>query len=140
MKTMANKGITLIALIITILVLLILTGVSIATLTGENGIINKATGVKAEMTIAEEKEAIQLAYSAAIMETLGQDVTADDLRAELIVNGYDATKVTVTSDGENTKVVFTESGISYTVSPKGVITGPATGSIPPEEEPGEKVP
>ena len=32
-----NKGITLIALIITIIVLLILAGVSIATLTGDNG-------------------------------------------------------------------------------------------------------
>ena len=32
-----NQGITLIALVITIIVLLILAGVSIATLTGENG-------------------------------------------------------------------------------------------------------
>ena len=37
-----NKGITLIALVITIIVLLILAGVSIATLTGENGIITRA--------------------------------------------------------------------------------------------------
>ena len=137
-KGKSNKGITLIALIITILVLLIITGVSIATLTGENGIINKATGAKAEMVIAEEKEAISLAYAAAIMETLGQDVTADDLKAELIVNGYNASKVTVTQEGDNTKVVFTESGNSYTVSPKGVITGPATGVIPPVEDPEEE--
>ena len=34
-----NKGITLIALVITIIVLLILAAVSIATLTGENGIL-----------------------------------------------------------------------------------------------------
>ncbi len=37
-----TKGITLIALVITIIVLLILVGVSIATLTGENGILNKS--------------------------------------------------------------------------------------------------
>ncbi len=36
-----NKGITLIALVITIIVLLILAAVSIATLTGENGILRK---------------------------------------------------------------------------------------------------
>ena len=41
-KLRKNKGITLIALVITIIVLLILAGVSIATLTGENRNINKS--------------------------------------------------------------------------------------------------
>ena len=41
-----NKGITLIALVITIIVLLILAGVAIATLTGENRNINKVTNCK----------------------------------------------------------------------------------------------
>ena len=36
-----NKGITLISLVITIIILLILAGISIATLTGENGELNK---------------------------------------------------------------------------------------------------
>ena len=38
-----QKGITLIALVITIIVLLILVGVTITMLTGENGILNQAT-------------------------------------------------------------------------------------------------
>ena len=42
----ANKGITLIALVITIIVLLILAGVAIATLTGENRSINKSPKCK----------------------------------------------------------------------------------------------
>ena len=37
-----NRGITLIALVITIIVLLILAGVSIASLMGENGILRKS--------------------------------------------------------------------------------------------------
>ena len=41
-----NNGITLIALVITIIVLLILAGVAIATLTGENRNINKGTNCK----------------------------------------------------------------------------------------------
>ena len=41
-----NKGITLIALVITIIVLLILAGVSIATLTGDNGVLTKSTNAK----------------------------------------------------------------------------------------------
>ncbi len=53
------KGITLIALIITIIVLLILSGVSIAMLTGDNGIITKAIEAKEkteEAKIREEQE------------------------------------------------------------------------------------
>ena len=55
-----NKGITLIALVITIIVLLILAGVSIAMLTGENGILTQAQRAKAETEIAEVKERAQM--------------------------------------------------------------------------------
>lgn len=46
MRKNTEKGITLIALVVTIVVLLILAGVSISMLTGENGIINQATGAQ----------------------------------------------------------------------------------------------
>ena len=51
-----NKGITLIALVITIIVLLILAGVSIATLTGEHGILTQANKAKKDTEEAAEKE------------------------------------------------------------------------------------
>ena len=44
----SNKGITLIALVITIIILLILASITIATLTGENGILNKSQTAKEE--------------------------------------------------------------------------------------------
>ena len=50
-KIEINKGITLIALIITIIVLLILAGISIATLTGDNGILSKAQEAKTKMQL-----------------------------------------------------------------------------------------
>ena len=56
-----NKGITLIALVITIIVLLILAGVSIAMLTGDNGILSKAQSAKVETDKSNEKEQIDLA-------------------------------------------------------------------------------
>ena len=56
-----NRGITLIALIITIIVLLILAGISIATLTGDNGILRKATDAKTKNDEAQIRERIQLA-------------------------------------------------------------------------------
>lgn len=59
-KNMRNRGITLIALVITIIVLLILAGVSIATLTGENGILTRATDAKTQTEIASVKEQAQL--------------------------------------------------------------------------------
>ena len=58
-----NKGITLIALVITIIVLLILAGVTIATLAGENGILTNATAAREETryaTIKEEKDLWEL--------------------------------------------------------------------------------
>ena len=55
-----NRGITLIALVITIIVLLILAGISIATLTGENGILTKANDAKTETRGASVEEARDL--------------------------------------------------------------------------------
>ena len=60
-KVSRNNGITLIALVITIIVLLILAGVSIAMLTGENGIITQAVAAKEATKNAEKKEKSELA-------------------------------------------------------------------------------
>ncbi len=49
-----NKGITLIALVVTIIVLLILAGISVSMLTGQNGILNRASEAK-EKTAAAQK-------------------------------------------------------------------------------------
>ena len=55
-KQKNSKGITLIALVITIIVLLILAGVSISMLTGENGLITKAEETKIENRAARVEE------------------------------------------------------------------------------------
>ena len=85
-RTKNARGITLIALVITIIVLLILAGVSIAMLTGENGVLTKATEAKSQTEIAQEKEEIQMAYAAAKankVEQVADDVTATELNTEL---------------------------------------------------------
>ena len=58
-----NKGITLIALVITIIVLLILAGVTIATLMGDNGILTKATEAKNDQADGTVKEAVALLWN-----------------------------------------------------------------------------
>ena len=54
-----NTGITLIALIISIIILLILAGVSILALVGDNGILNQATNAADRTNIASETEALE---------------------------------------------------------------------------------
>lgn len=61
LKTKEEKGITLIALVITIIILLILAGVSIAMLTGNNGILTQAKNAKKNFEDTSEKEQVQLA-------------------------------------------------------------------------------
>lgn len=51
-----NKGITLIALIITVIILLIISGIGIAMITGDNGILNKASTAKKESDKSSEVE------------------------------------------------------------------------------------
>ena len=74
-----ETGITLIALIITIIVLLILAGVSIATLTGENGLLNKATEAK-------EKSAEKAAEEKVAIEVLGSYETDGKINLDLLNN------------------------------------------------------
>ena len=68
MRTKENKGVTLIALAVTIIVMLILAGVTVSTLTGNSGITKKAQNAKKMSKVSSEKEAIQLAVSLAKME------------------------------------------------------------------------
>ena len=58
-----NKGITLVALVITIIVLLILAGVSISLVVGDNGVLTQATNASKNTSVAEAKEAVEQAVS-----------------------------------------------------------------------------
>lgn len=66
-----QKGITLIALVITIIVLLILAGVSIAMLTGENGLLTKASTAGTETKKASTQESVKLAIAEIIADNEG---------------------------------------------------------------------
>ena len=62
MKKTNEKGITLIALVVTVIVLLILAAVSIAMLTGKNGILSKASTAKEKHLIAQYEEELNKYY------------------------------------------------------------------------------
>ena len=96
-----EKGITLIALAVTIIVMLILAGVTIAALTSENGIINQASKVKETSKVAKTEEEARLEYSNLIlekqMEGHGEETELSDVIGKLEENGYE----TGEKDGKN---------------------------------------
>lgn len=67
-----EKGITLIALVITVIVLLILAGVTIATLTGDNGILKKTNEAEFKNQISTYKEELRISIYSDTTEKLGE--------------------------------------------------------------------
>ncbi len=123
------NGITLIALVITIIVLLILSGVSIATLTGQNGILTRANDAKEQTEIAEEKEKVELSAVGALAEDLSEEIDIDKLRTELekyFKNGKYNVQEGTNEDGiEGYVVTITENdqnGRKYFVDKNGNVT------------------
>ena len=75
-----ERGITLIALVVTIIVLLILAGITISTLVGENVIITKAIEAREKTEIAEVKERVQLDILGEQAKGTGSGITAGKLQ------------------------------------------------------------
>ena len=118
-----NRGITLIALVVTIVVLLILAAVSISMLGGENGIITQAIKAQDENEKAEEKEKVQLAATAAKTENNWGEITDINFRTELDTNIGNG-KYTLSKNGDIFTVTYTDSNRSYEVDANGNVTGP----------------
>lgn len=94
-----NKGITLIALIVTIVVLIILATITIGTLTGDQGIIQQAAASKESAEIQEEIKMIDIAVVAAMNEDKYGEIKHDELKTQL------------------DKVIKDEAGREYELSP-----------------------
>ena len=111
-----KNGITLIALVITIIVLLILAGVTIATLTGDNGILTKAQNAKEKNAQKTVEEQINLAVQASKINE-GLVIDKDILEQELTNNGIEITK------SENDELPWTvkKDGYVYTISENGEV-------------------
>ena len=118
-----KSGITLIALVITIIVLLILAGVSIAMLTGDNGILTQATEAKEKNTIGGEKEQISLALQSLRMkkqaENVTNEITVSELDEQLKYDG--AKNVEVDNVNGYLRVKYGDSKNEYTVDQSGNI-------------------
>ena len=107
-----NNGITLIALIITIIVLLILAGVAIAALSGPNGILSNATKAREDNAKAQVIEEARVDILAKQTEKRGETLTDNELESIL------TPKYGTLSDEENIldRTLTTEDGYQIPVS------------------------
>ena len=122
-----NKGITLIALVLTIIVLLILAGVTIAALSGPNGILTNATKAREDNAKAQVIEEAREDILAKQTEKMGESPTADELEQIL------TPKYGTLSNEENIldRTLTTKDGYQIPVRDiwNGTLSGASTGGI-----------
>ena len=119
----SNFGITLIALIITIIVLLILAGVTLNMVMGERGLFNKANQAKTQTEVADNDEKIKLAALAS-RESTG-DFNIEQFKKELETYGitenqYDSVTNSITVVAGNKKYIIDSDGDIIKEKDKGI--------------------
>ena len=114
-----ERGITLIALITTIIVLLILAGITIGAITGSNGIIGQAQSAKEETEIAQEKEIIDISTVEAMGKNNRGNLEEEEFQSA--IDKHTNEKADVTDIGEEFEVFFEESNRYYIVDKDGNI-------------------
>ena len=133
-KIKNQKGITLLALVITIIVLLILAGITISAITGDNGIIGNAGRAKEETEIANEKEIVEKATVQAMGNNKYGNIEENELQSELDKETGEG-KTEATDIGDGIEVIFIDSNRYYIVDKDGNVEGEYT--INKDENPGD---
>lgn len=89
-----NKGITLIALVVTIVILIILATISINTILGKNGVINRSEKAKLEYEISKAREELTLTLASAGLEKkLNHKYNQEDFLDDFILKEMPGTKI-----------------------------------------------
>lgn len=112
--THTQKGVTLITLAVTIIVMLILAGVTISTLIGKSGITSRATEARDKNAIAKVEEEAQIEYSDLLMnnqiDSIGEDITIGNIKERLERKGYEI-KTIGSSDSNVIGIELSENNI-----------------------------
>lgn len=130
-----EKGITLVALVITIILLLILASISISTLNGNNGLINRAIQSKENSEISEEQEIIQKS----IVEAMGQDKYGNlkkEYLSKIIAQNMNGEDVKVYTEDDHYVVIFNDKRV-YNVDIEGNISEGDISILLGDNTPGE---
>ena len=121
-KIKNEQGITLLVLVITIIILLILAGITISAITGDNGLIRNTGQAKEETEIANEKEIIEKATVQAMGNNKYGNIEESELQEQLDKE-TDIGKTEVSDVGDEFEVIFHESNRYYTVDKDGNVEG-----------------
>ena len=111
-----QKGITLIALVVTIVVLLVLAGITISLVFSENGVINKAQEANENTQIAQVREQLELAKGPEYIEGNGKynpDSYFERIETEGIIGNKDTD---VIDNGDGTYEVTTTPGYIFKIT------------------------
>ncbi len=111
-----ESGITLIALVVTIVVLLILAGITISLVFGSNGVINKAQEANENTKIAQVREQLELAKGPEYIEGNGKynpDSYFERIETEGIIGNKDTD---VIDNGDGTYEVTTTPGYIFKIT------------------------
>ena len=115
-KVKLENGITLIALVVTIVVLLILAGITISLVFGSNGVIKKAQEANENTKIAQVREQLELAKGPEYIEGNGKynpDSYFERIEAEGIIGNKDTD---IIDNGDGTYEVTTTSGYIFKIT------------------------
>lgn len=118
MKKTKEKGITLIALIITIIVLLILAGVSLNMIMGDNGILKQAKTATVKQRFAKYKEELELGMYGKItvagepLKNYIQSMTSEDIDNFVVING----ELAYIGNNEEEKTISDSLGVNSSMS------------------------
>lgn len=129
-----NKGITLIALVITIIILLILAGITISALTN-TGIFQKTSDAKHKTEYAQELEKVKMAAMSALTGSENYEITTDVLNKEL-QNEFKLSESDVTSrlsaESEKGPWKYTGDKGKYDIDSTAIVTGKENSTGPGE--------
>ena len=118
-KVKKQGGITLIALVITIIVLLILAAVTINALSGDNGILKRASEAKKGTNQSNVEEVTKLSINGLITDKLGDTSTiTPEVLADRINKDYNRTDVTAEGSEFPTNMIFGKEGLKVPVDIK----------------------
>ena len=116
-KLLKNNGITLVALVVTIIILLIMAGVTISIVTGNDGLFNHAKNAKETYDKDQTRDGIRLAYSAAVVKDMtsgNEKVKKETIQSELEKHFPGAT-ISITDSEDGTEWIIVVNGADVTV-------------------------
>jgi len=122
-KIKERKAITLIALVVTIVVILILAGITVGMVTSDNGILKETKNAKQQAEIDNEKSIVERAKMLAMMRSKNGAITYEIFEPAL---KDEAGKMStdVSNAGDTIEVLFTDSNRYYEIDQDGNVSEP----------------